>query len=160
MALSLTACGKSQNSSEELLKDFDASTLEALAEAGAFSEELEELDADMAFALYGLANYGLEREGLENAVVLRSAGATCEEAAVLTFENEEQTDIALAALKDYQESQIESNQSYRPQEIPKLENAVLMVRKTAILFLIAADLDAAVKVVAGTARSIGVEVVE
>jgi hypothetical protein len=62
---------------------------------------------------------------------------------VLTFENEEQTDIALAAIKDYQESQIESNQSYRPQEISKLENAVLMVRKTAILFLVAADLDAA-----------------
>ena len=143
MALSLTACGKSQHSSEETLKDFDASTLEALVESGVFSEELEELDGDIAFALYGLADYGLEREGLKDAAVLRSAGATCEEAAVLTFENEEQTDIALAALKDYRESQIESNQSYRPQEIPKLENAVLMVRKTAILFLIAADLDAA-----------------
>ncbi len=143
LVVSLTACGKSQSSSEETLEPFGAATLDALVEAGVFSEELEELDADMAFALYGLAGYGLEREGLKDAVVLRSAGATCEEAAVLTFENEEQTDIALAAFKDYQESQIESNQSYRPQEIPKLENAVLMVRKTAILFLVAADLDAA-----------------
>ena len=83
MMLNLTACGKSQSPSEPYLEPFSETTLAALVEAGSFSEELEELDADMAFALYRLADCGLEREDLKDAVVLRSAGATCEEAAVL-----------------------------------------------------------------------------
>ena len=143
MLLSLTACGKSQSPSESYLKPFGENTLTALVEAGAFSEKLEKLDADMAFALYRLADCGLEREDLKDAVVLRSAGATCEEAAVLILERDEQTDSAVEAMTAYKESQIESNQSYRPEEIPKLENAIMMVRENTVLFVVAADLKAA-----------------
>lgn len=143
MMLSLTGCGKSRSSSEPYLEPFGKATLTALVEAGAFSEGLEELDADMAFALYRLADCGLEREDLKDAVVLRSAGATCEEAAVLIFEEENQTDSALDAMTAYKESQIESNQSYRPEEIPKLENAIMMVRENTVLFVVAGDVKAA-----------------
>lgn len=143
MMLSLTACGKSQSASEVSLEQFSAATLTALTDVGAFSEELEELDGDMAFALYRLADYELEREDLVDAAVLRSAGATCEEAAVLIFAKEEQCELAADAMTAYKEAQIESNESYRPQEIPKLENAILMVRENAVLFVVAADLEAA-----------------
>ena len=141
--LSLTACGKSQSHSEPYLEPFGEATLTALVEAGAFSEELEKLDADMAFALYRLADCGLEREDLKDAVVLRSAGATCEEAAVLIFAEDKHTDSAVEAMTAYKEAQIESNQSYRPEEIPKLENAIMMVRENTVLFVAAADLKAA-----------------
>ena len=143
MMLSLTACGKSQSSSEPYLEPFGEATLTALMESGAFSEELEELDTDMAFALYRLADCGLEREDLKDAVVLRSAGATCEEATVLILEKDEQTDSVVEAMTAYKESQIESNQSYRPEEIPKLENTIIMVRENTVLFVVAADLKAA-----------------
>ena len=143
MTLSLTGCGKSPSASEVSLEKFSPATLTALVDVGAFSEELEELDADTAFALYHLADYGLEREDLVDAAVLRSAGATCEEAAVLIFEEEKQTDNAVNAMTAYKESQIESNQSYRPEEIPKLEYAILMVRENAVLFVVADDLKAA-----------------
>ena len=141
--LSLTACGKSPSSSEPYLEPFGEATLTALVEVGAFSEELEKLDADMAFALYCLADCGLARENLKDAVVLRSAGATCEEAAVLILEKNEQTDRAVEAMTAYKESQIESNQSYRPEEVPKLENAIVMVRENTVLFVVASDLKAA-----------------
>ena len=78
LLLPLAACGGAEEKA-----GFDPEiTLQALADAGAFSEELEELDGDTAFTLYGLGNSGLEREDLTAAKVLRSAGATCEEGAV------------------------------------------------------------------------------
>ena len=49
--------------------------LEAMAEAGAFSAQLEELDADTAFILYKLADSGLSQEDVKECAVLRSAGA-------------------------------------------------------------------------------------
>ena len=63
--------------------------VDKIAQAGAFSEELETVDADTAFALYGLADAGLDREQLTDCAVLRSAGATCEEAAVLILDSED-----------------------------------------------------------------------
>ena len=58
LALGLTACGgKEQNDAPPL---YGTDRVAAMAEAGAFSEELEELDADTAFILYKLADCGLE----------------------------------------------------------------------------------------------------
>ena len=122
-----------------MAKPFETADVQALVEAGAFSEELETLDADLAFALYHLADYGLNREELLEGAVVRSAGATCEEAAVLIFAGEEQAATAAAALEDYLETQIESNENYRPQEIPKLEEAVVYVVEESVLFVVAAD---------------------
>ena len=56
--LSLTACGGRGG-------QYEIGDVQAMADAGAFSEELEELDGDVAFsALYRLGDYGLEREDL------------------------------------------------------------------------------------------------
>ena len=82
LALGLTACGGKAE------KTYTTKDVQAMADAGAFSEELEELDADIAFALYKLADYGLAREELTDCAVLRSAGATCEEGAVLVLSGE------------------------------------------------------------------------
>ena len=50
----LIACGGAEEKA-----GFDPEiTLQALADAGAFSEELEELDGDTAFTLYGLGTPG------------------------------------------------------------------------------------------------------
>ena len=95
LLLPLAACGGAEEKA-----GFDPEiTLQALADAGAFSEELEELDGDTAFTLYGLGNSGLEREDLTAAKVLRSAGATCEEGAVLVFTSGDQAQTAVQALE-------------------------------------------------------------
>ena len=137
-AFGLTACGeKTQEVHQE--KSFELSLVEAMAQAGAFSEELEELDADTAFMLYKLADFGLVREDLTDAAVLRSAGATCEEGAVLVFADEQKAGAAAEALGDYLESQIEGNEDYRPNEIPKLEGAVLKAQGNTLLLAVAND---------------------
>lgn len=144
LALGLSACGKESNDAPPL---YGTSHVEAMAEAGAFSEELEELDGDIAFDLYGLADYGLEREDLKECAVLRSAGATCEEGAVLVFTGADKAETAEGALKEYIQSQIDENTDYRPAEIPKLEAALVDRRGETLLLAVASDLEAVKKTV-------------
>lgn len=132
--LTMSACG-----GEQKAEVFSAETLSAVQNAGAFSEELEELDADTAFMLYKLADYGLSREDLTGAAVLRSAGATCEEGAVLIFSAADKAAKAADAMGDYLEGQIEGNVNYRPAEIPKLEGAVLLTRENTLLMVVPND---------------------
>lgn len=140
MAIALTACG---NAAEEQNRGFETGDVQTLVEAGVFSEELEELDADVAFALYHLGDYGLEREALIEAAVVRSAGATCEEAAVLIFADENAAEKAEEALEDYLDGQTESNANYRPNEIPKLENAILEEEAKSIVLVVAQNAEKA-----------------
>ena len=123
----------------------DAVTL--LAEGGAFSEELEPLDGDIPFALYGLAGYGLTLEDLTDCAMIRSTGATCEEAAVLIWKTEEQAIQAKQTIQNYLQSQIDANADYRPAEIPKLENAKLSQLGNTVLLVVANDYSAAEKAI-------------
>ena len=136
LALSLTACGGKEES-------YKTGDVQAMADAGAFSEELEELDADTAFALYGLADAGLEREDLKDCAVLRSAGATCEEGAVLVLSDKDKAKSASEALHTYIGRQVDANEDYRPGEIPKLKEAYISVKGSAVLMAVADDIDAA-----------------
>lgn len=141
LALGLAACsGGAENNAPPLYGTFH---VEAMVEAGAFSEALEELDGDTAFALYRLADSGLTREDLKECAVLHSTGATCEEGAVLVFTGADKAESAQEAIKDYVQSQINSNKDYRPAEIPKLENALVDLRGETLLFVVANNLDAA-----------------
>ena len=139
VALILSACG---SKTESLAVWTEEHGQEILA-SGAFSEELEEVDGDTAWALYRLEQAGLERESLTGALCRRSAGATCEELAVLTFDSEESAGTAAQAMQDYLDGQIESNRDYRPAEIPKLENALLECRENTLLLVVASDGEAA-----------------
>ena len=145
LALTLTACGGGGD--EEAVYSVDQ--VQAMADAGAFSEELEELDGDTAFALYKLADYGLTREDLTDCAVLRSSGATCEEGAVLVFAGADQADQGRKALEVYLQNQIASNEDYRPAEIPKLEAAELSCRGNTVLLVVASDLEAALGALEG-----------
>ncbi len=139
LVLGLAACGGKKETG------WHTGDVQAMADAGAFSEELEELDGDIAFALYKLADYGLEREDLKECAVLRSAGATCEEAAVLVLSGEEKAGSAADALSFYINDQIEANEDYRPAEIPKLKGVYICTKGDSVLMVVASDLDAAKK---------------
>ena len=129
----LSACG------QKAPEDFQTSQVEALVNAGVFSEELEELEGEIAFSLYQLEGAGLSLEQLEDSAVLRSAGATCEEAAVLIFAQESQAQQAKTALEGYLSGQIEANRQYRPEDIPKLEQAILEQRGKSVVLVVCAE---------------------
>lgn len=136
----LTACGGGAGSQPA---EFDTALADQLLSCGAFSEELESLDADVLWMLYGLEDAGLKREQLLDGRAYRSAGATCEEVAVLRLSDEEAAKLAQAALEAYVDDQIRSNEDYRPAEIPKLQNADIQCRGATLLLMVANDPDAA-----------------
>ena len=147
LLLLLAACGSGKNDAPPLFFSGDVAKID---KSGAFSADLydlEELDADTVFLLYQLGNHGLEREDMKECTVLRSAGATCEEAAVLVFTGADEAQTAADALGDYIAGQIDENTDYRPAEIPKLENAWISRRGETVLLVVANDLDAARKAV-------------
>lgn len=139
LATALTACGGQKESQASWTEDHGQDILNS----GAFSEELEELDLDTAFLLYKLEDAGLSREDLTGGLCRRSAGATCEELAVLIFADEAAAGSAVQAIQTYLEGQISSNQDYRPAEIPKLEGAWVEQRGNTLLLVVANDVQAA-----------------
>ena len=136
LALALAACGGKE-------EKYTTGDVQAMVDAGAFSEELEELDGDTAFLLYKLADYGLDEGDVKKCAVLRSAGATCEEGAVLVLSGEKAAKSAGDALKTYVQGQIDANVDYLPAEIPKLEGAYIDVKGSTVLMVVADNLDAA-----------------
>ena len=142
---SLAACGK-----EESPAAWTTADAQSILDSGAFSEELEELDCDMAWMLYRLGDAGLDRKQLTDGAVRRSAGATCEELAVLIFDSEGAAETAKKALEDYIQSQIDSNRDYRPGEVPKLEGKWLDQRGNTLILVVADDLNAAQTAVDGS----------
>lgn len=144
LALGLTACGGGGSGGTPPL--YSSGDVTKISESGAFDRELydlEELDADTAFMVYGLEGYGLAREDMKECTVLSSAGATCEEAAVLVLADADKAETAEDALKNYIQSQISANEDYRPDEIPKLKDAYLDRRGESLLLVVASDVEAA-----------------
>lgn len=142
LALALTACGGKE-------EKYTTEDVQAMVDAGAFSEELEELDGDTAFLLYKLADYGLDEGDVKTCAVLRSAGATCEEAAVLVLSDNKQAKRAAEGLYTYLNDQIKANENYRPAEIPKLKEAYLSIKGSTVLMVVANDPEAAKAAVEG-----------
>ncbi len=135
--LTLSACGGGE-------EPFDVEdTSRALLEGdGVFSEELIPLER----AVY-VPFLGVDDEGLTDGAVYVSSGSTAEELAVLEFDSEDAARVAEGQMGDHLGVQKESNVDYRPQEMPKLDKAVIRRRKNTVLFLVAADYAAAEKVI-------------
>lgn len=116
-------------------------TAKALLEAeGVFSEELIPLEQTVFVPFLGI-----DDEKLTAGEVYVSSGSTAEELAVLEFADEDAAAGAAAQMEEHLEQQKESNEDYRPQEMSKLDKAVIRRRGNTVLFLVADDYEAAEK---------------
>ncbi len=127
--LSLTACGGKE------VKDFDpAADAQTLLSSSAFTETLEEIDRDTACSLYGI-----DSATVTGSAVYGSTGATAEELALFTFEDSDGAEAAATALGYRIEDRKEELADYLPDEISKLDEAVVETRGNSVLFVVAAD---------------------
>ena len=92
---------------------------EDLLKNGEFSDELWKIDDSMVQKLYNVSDY-------TQALVYVGSGATAEELALFAFPSEDAAAQGLQKAKDRLESQIADYRTYLPQEVPKLQNAVVM----------------------------------
>ena len=126
---------------------YDPALVAQLMESEAFSEPLEPLDEDLVWILYDMDASGLRQTDLNSAAGCCSAGATCEQAVVMTFASEHSAMAAQDHLENYLSGQIEANRSYRPAEVPKLEKALLSRNRHTVLLVVAHNYDAAAKLI-------------
>ena len=119
-------------------------TVQNLLDSGAFSEQLEELDLDIAVMMFWLPGDVAEYEGSK---ICYSTGATSEIAAVISVRDESKVPEVEQALKAWVNSQIEAEKDYRPAEVPKLENAIVEARGFTVLLTVANDADKATEVI-------------
>ena len=132
LVLVLCACGGAE-------EPFDpASTAGALLDSGAFSENLEQLDQDVACMLYGI-----DEATVTGSAVYGSTGATAEELAVFTLTDEAAAQAAKTALETRVADQKAVLESYQPAEIVKLDAAIVEQRGSSVLMVVAADAEAA-----------------
>ena len=129
LLLSLAACGGGKEA-----KAFSPDDAQSLLNSGAFSETLTEIDQTTACRLYGI-----DETTVTGCAVYGSTGTTAEELAIFTFENEEDTSAAAAALGYRVEDRKDELANYLPDEISKLDEAVVETRGNSALLVIAAD---------------------
>lgn len=145
MAVVLLLAGTACEKEPEKEPSFPAEvTIQALLDSGAFSEPLEELDLDIAVMMFWLNGDVEEYEGSK---IYYSTGATSEIAAVISVRDESKVPEVDAALKAWVNSQIEAEKDYRPDEVPKLENAIIEARGFTVLLVVAADAEKATEAV-------------
>ena len=80
--MSLISCGGKQATAA-----YTKEQAQKLLDGSVFSEQLEDLDLDTAWSLYQLEGAGVSRYQLTDGVVHRSSGGTCEELALLIFQD-------------------------------------------------------------------------
>lgn len=132
LCLLMAACGEKAPAAYD-----PTSTAEALQASSAFSQTLEEIDQDTACTYYILDAATVS----SSAIYGSTSGA--EEITVLTLTDDKAAKAALESLKGHVEDQKEALQNYQPDEITKLESAILDQRGNSVLLVVANDAAAA-----------------
>lgn len=139
LCLLLTACGGNSGSqSDTPARPFQASDVTSILASNAFSEELEELDADLVCTLYGL-----DEAMITGCTAHLSTGASAEEVVLFTVGDEANVQAVRTACEKRVADQAKAYASYLPGEVTKLDKAILEVRGTTVLLVVANDAAAA-----------------
>ena len=134
MLLLLTACGGKTADSY-----YDLQATQALVDAGAFSVELEALDADL---LYDFSGYGMDAAKLTDSKALTASGYA-EQVSVTLWKSEADAKAAAASFEEYLQDMKDTYKSYAPLEVDKLEHAILRQKGNSVLLIVPADAEAA-----------------
>lgn len=142
LGLALTACGPK----EPAETGYDpAKVTGALLDSAAFSQPLDTLDLDTACSV----QYGIDAADVADGAVYTSLTAGAEEFAVLTLAEGADAQAVKTALEDYLATRREELENYQPEELTKLQNAILEVKGSSVLLVVAADADAARSLIDG-----------
>ena len=145
LGLLLSGCGGQGGGAAQTYDP--ASTAQALLDAQVFDQELEALDADMAVPYLGLSAEP------EQAVVYTSLSGGYEELVVLQLADESAAATALEELSTHLQDRLESERQvqYKPEDRPKLKQALAEQAGNTVLLLVCADYDAARETLDGLA---------
>lgn len=128
LCLGLTACGS--NGTPKPCAD-----VVAAVEKGQTFEEMTALSEAQILGYLALEEGVLS----DMAMSIDASRATAETIAVLTAADEDGLKLAQAALTEYRDATMEQYRDYRPEEVPKLEGAVLETKGLQTVLIVSPD---------------------
>lgn len=144
LCLTLTACGSKDSGSA----GYDpAATAQALLDSGAFTDTLETTDKDTVAILYGV-----EADSIVDCACYTSLSAGAEEIAVLTMADADSAKAAMDGLKARVADQKAVLESYQPDEVSKLDNAIFTQSGNTVVLVVAADAEKAQSTLDGLSK--------
>ena len=135
LCLTLSACG---GGNEEAVAFDPAVTAQSLLDSGAFSDALEEVNTSVAATLYGV-----DEADIADGAVYMSLSAGAEEIAVLVLSDADAAAAAMEGLEAHVADQRTALESYQPDEVSKLDGAILQQKGSSVLLAVCADPEAA-----------------
>ncbi len=127
LALLLSACGGGGKAA------YTTGAAKALLDAGAFSGEMEEVDGATAAMIYGL-----DAATVKECVCYMASNTSvnADEVTVLVLTDENAAKAAVTACEARVASQIDSCTDYCPDQVPRLEDAVISRRGNTVLLAV------------------------
>lgn len=134
-ALMLAACGSQ-------VKIQPDQTLEQMKNKITFTDQFETLDESGACRVFGV-----EEDLVSDCAALAGSGATAESLSVWEAKNTDDAQKIEEQLQTFVDGYIEGYSDYKPEEVPKLESAILSQEGNYVILCISADNDAAESIV-------------
>ena len=106
-----------------------------LLDAGIFADEMEAVDPEIAALLYGFS----EEDGVDLYCWLSASGGTADEFTLFICRDGDALTSARKSAEARLENQKRTYESYAPDDVPKLEGAVVRVRDNTLVLCAAAD---------------------
>lgn len=139
---SLAGCGKDKD--DETVSP-DVRTLADMLVAGLeFEDSVSEVSVDTAIKYYGISD-----GEVQDSVSYISTGATSEELSVFEAVTDSDAQNILAAMKSRRDSQIQVYLDYKPDEVNRLDNAVLYAHGRFVVYAVSDDSDKAHSIISG-----------
>lgn len=130
-ALTIASCGA---------KDVDVTSLAiALVNEGQYAEQLNEVGTEITEK-----RYGIDDELIEVCSAYKGTNAVTDEVAVFKTTD---PDAVNEKVREYWDNQIKSYESYRPSEVPKLNDAILYTYNDVVIFCVSEDRDKAQQII-------------
>ncbi len=135
LAFTLTACGGQTEIDP-------AQALSSMEEQLTFTDQLAQIDKSGACRAYGV-----EEDLVEDCAALSGSGATAESLSVWKAVDADSAEQIESQLQTFVDGYIEGYASYKPEEVPKLESAILSRSGVYVILCVSADNEAAQSVV-------------
>lgn len=139
IVLAAAGCSSSQPVSLDVRQ-----TADKLAQEVSFQDQLTSLDQDAALKLYDLT-----QDDVEAVALYVGTGATAEEISVWQGRDADAAKKIQDAVNTRIENQKESFVDYNPQEMPKLENPVVVAKGSYVVLCLSSDNDNAKRIIDG-----------
>lgn len=111
------------------------SLADEILSSGDFKDQLAVIDSDMALTRL----YALDANEIETAAFYTNSNATAEEIAVIEVKNAEYTEAVETAFLKRVEEQKEACENYLPDELPKLDMAVIFTSGNYVVLCVSND---------------------